>query len=116
MRSIILVALPAALLAAGSADAQATGGRPTLERRAAATREDTARAVHLLERATWGVRRDDLAGCFVGPGRRGWSGSFTRTHRRRSHAAAPRPLPRRHATPARLMRDYPRRPACPAIP
>jgi hypothetical protein len=54
MRSILLIAL---LLAASGADAQA---RPTFERRAA-SREDTARAVHLLERATWGVRRDELA-------------------------------------------------------
>jgi len=109
MRSIILVALPAALLAAGSADAQATGGRPTLERRAAATREDTARAVHLLERATWGVRRDELAEVL----RMGTDTWLERQlHPERiDDAGMPARLarfPAATASPSQLMRDYPR--------
>jgi uncharacterized protein (DUF1800 family) len=105
MRSIILIAL----LAASGADAQATRARPTSERRAAAPREDTARAVHLLERATWGVRRDDLAEVLrIGPD--AWLERQLHPERI-DDAALPARLarfPAATASPSQLMRDYPR--------
>ena len=109
MRSIVLIALlPAALLAANGADAQPKRARPTLERRAA-SREDTARAVHLLERATWGVRRHELAEVLrIGPD--AWL--ERQLHPERVDDAAMRArltrFPAAEASPARLMREYPR--------
>jgi uncharacterized protein (DUF1800 family) len=108
MRSILLTAL---LLAATGADAQA---RPTLERRAAASREDTVRAVHLLERATWGVRRDELAEVLrVGP--EAWLERQLYPERIDDAAMADRlaRFPAANASPSELMRDYPRRQATP---
>lgn len=105
MRSIFLLALFPALLAANGVDAQAT--RPTFERRAA-SREDTARAVHLLERATWGVRREELAEVLrIGPD--AWLERQLYPERIED-AALPARLsrfPAANASPSQLMRDYP---------
>ncbi|HEX8211269.1 MAG TPA: DUF1800 domain-containing protein [Longimicrobium sp.] len=103
MRSIVLIALVPALFAASGADAQA---RPT--------REDTARAVHLLERATWGVRRAELAEV-LRTGTDAWLERQLHPERIED-ASMPRRLarfPAANATPAQLLRDYPRRQATP---
>ncbi|HEX8454599.1 MAG TPA: DUF1800 domain-containing protein [Longimicrobium sp.] len=103
MRSIVLIAIVPALLAARGADAQA---RPT--------REDTARAVHLLERATWGVRRDELAEV-LRSGPDAWLERQLHPERIED-AALPARLarfPAANAAPAQLLRDYPRREAMP---
>jgi uncharacterized protein (DUF1800 family) len=103
MRSIVLIAFLPALLAARGADAQA---RPT--------REDTARAVHLLERATWGVRRDELAEV-LRTGTDAWLERQLHPERIED-ASMPQRLarfPAANATPAQLLRDYPRRQAMP---
>lgn len=102
MRSILLVAL---LLAASGADAQA---RPNFERRAA-SREDTARAVHLLERATWGVRRDELAEV-LRMGSDAWLERQLHPERidDASMTARLARFPAASASPSELMRRYPR--------
>jgi uncharacterized protein (DUF1800 family) len=102
MRSIVLIAFLPALLAT-SVDAQA---RPT--------REDTARAVHLLERATWGVRRGELAEV-LRTGTDAWLERQLHPERIED-ASMPQRLarfPAANATPAQLLRDYPRRQAMP---
>ncbi|HEY0152625.1 MAG TPA: DUF1800 domain-containing protein [Longimicrobium sp.] len=102
MRSIVLIAFLPALLAT-SVDAQA---RPT--------REDTARAVHLLERATWGVRRSELAEV-LRTGTDAWLERQLHPERIED-ASMPARLarfPAANATPAQLLRDYPRRQAMP---
>jgi uncharacterized protein (DUF1800 family) len=101
MRSIVLVAILPALLAARGADGQA---RPT--------REDTARAVHLLERATWGVRRDELAEV-LRTGTDAWLERQLHPERIED-AAMPQRLarfPAANASPAQLLHDYPPRQA-----
>lgn len=103
MRSILLIAL---LLAASGAEAQA---RPTLERRVAASREDTARAVHLLERATWGVRREELAEVLrMGPD--AWLERQLHPERIEDGSITARlaRFPAANASPSELMRNYPR--------
>lgn len=79
---------------------------------AQATREDSARAVHLLERATWGVKRDELAAVLaMGPD--AWLDRQLHPARIADGALAARlaRFPAAEASPAELMRDYPRRPA-----
>jgi len=107
----VLVALPAALLASvPQPDDARDSARPTFARRAAPTREDTARALHLLERATWGTRRTELA-AVLRVGRSAWLERQLHPERIDDAALAARiaRFPAAASTPAELYRAYPRR-------
>jgi uncharacterized protein (DUF1800 family) len=103
--------LALALLLPATSGAQEARARPTFERRAA-PREDTARAVHLLERATWGVRREELAEV-LRTGTDIWLERQLHPERIPDDALAARlaRFPAALASPAELIRDYPRRAA-----
>lgn len=107
----ILPLLALALLLPAASAAQEARARPTFERRAA-SREDTARAVHLLERATWGVRREELAEV-LRTGTDAWLERQLHPERIPDDALAARlaRFPAALASPAELIRDYPRRAA-----
>ncbi|HYW07628.1 MAG TPA: DUF1800 domain-containing protein, partial [Longimicrobium sp.] len=106
----VLVVLPAALLASAPRRAdEHQSDRPTLARRAAPTREDTARALHLLERATWGTKRTELTEV-LRVGRSAWLERQLHPERIDDGALAARiaRFPAAAATPVELYRDYPR--------